>query len=352
MMPPREGPPMDRRGSRLSRREFVVGAGGLGLLAGCGRLPWQRQPAPKVPRLGYLQAGAEPFPTAVDRLHQGLRESGYVEGENLLIEWRFAAGQEARMHQHAAELAALPVDVILTVGSLTAEAARAATTTIPIVMIYPDDPVAAGLVASLGRPGGNVTGVTEFQELLAPKRLQLLKEAVPGVSRVALPQNPDGPLVAPAGVPGGPLQVAAQTLGVQLLELPVRTPGDLDAALEAAIGASADAILWAPGRGGGWRGLEFQGRVLALAAQYRLPTICGFLEWARAGVLMAYASNFPAEFYRAATYITKILQGAKPADLPVEQPMTFDFVVNMKTARELGITFPNEIMLQVTEVSQ
>jgi putative tryptophan/tyrosine transport system substrate-binding protein len=335
----------------LSRRQFVGGAAGLGLLAGCGRLPGQApQTVAKIPRVGYLVGGADTV--GVGAVQQRLQELGYIEGRNLVIEWRRPGAQAAQVQEHAAELVALPVDVIVTSGTFTAEAARAATATIPIVMVYPFDPVAAGLVASLARPGGNVTGLTLFLEQLGPKRLELLKDTVPTISRVAVPHNPDVP-VAPMLQPGGSLQVAAQTLGIHLVQMDLRAPSDLDAALGAAVRASTDALLWGgTGGGGGFPGPEFQSRVLALAAQYHLPVMTGFVRWAKAGALMAYSARWAAQFDRAAEYVDRILKGAKPADLPVEQPREFDFAVNMKTAQALGITFPNEIMLQVTEVIQ
>jgi putative ABC transport system substrate-binding protein len=335
---------------RTTRRQFVQGVGtaSLALLAGCGRLPDQAQAPAKVARIGWLQAGAVARDSgSLESLQQALRELGYVEGQNLVVESRAGEGQVARTDEYAAELVGLPVDVILTSGSSTAEAARAATSTIPIVMVYPGDPVASGRVASLARPGGNVTGVTELQAQLFAKRLELLKETVPSISRVLVPRNPDLPF-APMG-PGGSLPAAAQTLGVQLLEMDLRVPGDLDAGLEAAIQAGADAVLWGGAVGGG-RSPEYRSRFLALAAQYRLPAICGFLEWAQAGVLIAYGPNYPAQFRRAAAYIDRILKGTRPSDLPVEQAREFDLVLNLQTARTLGLTIPPHVLAQATEV--
>jgi putative ABC transport system substrate-binding protein len=240
----------------------------------------------------------------------------------------------------------MPVDVLLTSGNLSAEAAFAATRTIPIVIVYPDDPVGAGLVASLGHPGGNVTGLTQLSTQLHPKRLELLKQTVPTISRVAVARNPE---VAFAPMePDGVLQIAAQTLGVELLRLDVRVPEDLDPALIAAKRAGADAVLWSGG--GGYRSPGFRSRFVALAMQYQLPAICGYLEWAPAGILMAYGQDFPGNFRSAATYIDKILKGAKPADLPVEQAREFELVVNLQTARTLGLTIPPQVLAQTTEV--
>jgi putative tryptophan/tyrosine transport system substrate-binding protein len=267
--------------SRLSRRQFVVGAStaAAGLLAGCGRLPGQAEaPVAKIPRVGYLVGGADRIGAV--NFQQRLQELGYVEGQNVLVEWRRPGAQAVQVQEHATELAALPVDVIVTSGTFTTEAARAATATIPIVMVYPFDPVAAGLVASLARPGGNVTGLTAFLEQLGPKRLELLKNTVPTISQVAVPHHPDVP-VAPMLQPGGSLQVAAQTLGLQLVQMDLRAPSDLDAALEAAVRAGTDALLWGgTGGGGSFPAPEFQSRVLALTTQYRLPVMSGFV-WTR-----------------------------------------------------------------------
>jgi putative tryptophan/tyrosine transport system substrate-binding protein len=338
---------------KLSRRQVVQGAGavGLGLVAGCGRWLGQVQPsAPRIYRIGWLGPGGrtDVLPT----LREAFGELGYVEGQTLIIERRDTDGQAARAQEYAAELVALPVDVILTSGAGSAEAARAATGTTPIVMVYTGDPVAAGLVANLARPGGNVTGVTDVSLQLAPKRLELLKEAVPNIARVAVPQNPDTPSALLQ--PGGSLQVAAQALGLQLTVLDLRGPSDLDVALQAAIWAGADAVLWGgtTSEGAGFRGPEFRSRLVARAGQYHLPTMSGFLEWAPAGVLMAYATNAPAQYRRAAYYVDRILKGANPDDLPVEQPMRFDFIINLRTAQALGLTIPHHVLLQATEVIQ
>jgi putative tryptophan/tyrosine transport system substrate-binding protein len=331
----------------VSRRQFVQSAGvvGLGLLAGCGRLPAPTSPPARAPRIGTLSSAENAG--SMDYLLQGLQELGWL---NVLIESRSAAGQPARMHEPAAELVSLPVDLVMTTGSRTAEAARAATTAIPIVMVYPGDPVAAGLVASLARPGANVTGLAELAAQLTPKRLELLKETAPHVTRVAVPHHPD---VLP-GRPQSedPLYLAAQALNVQLLSLPVRSPRDLDVALEAATQAGAEAVLWSSFRLPGIRTPEYRSRLVVLAAQYSLPTIRGWSDWAQAGVLMAYGANFPAQVVRAATYIDKILKGAHPSDLPVEQPREFDFVINLRTAQALGLTIPPHVLLQATEVIQ
>jgi putative tryptophan/tyrosine transport system substrate-binding protein len=282
-----------------------------------------------------------------------LRELGYLEGQNLLIERRYTTGQLDRLNEQVAELVALPIDAIVTSGTpSTTEAASQATNTVPIVMLYSGDPVAAGLVASLAHPGSNVTGVIGFQAQLAPKRLELLKDTVPSIARVAVPQNPDAASNR-LTEPGGSLQVAAQQLGMQLVHMDVKGPEDLDTALEAGTRAGADAILWGGTQAAGdFRHPAYRSRLAALAAQYRLPTMSAFAGWAQAGILMTYGSSTAAQFRRAAAYVDKILKGVKPADLPVEQPMTFDFVINLKTAQALGLTIPHHVLLQATEVIQ
>jgi putative tryptophan/tyrosine transport system substrate-binding protein len=335
---------MDRRRNRLSRRQFVVGAGSVGLLAGCGWLPGQAAPAARVPRIGWL--ALEPRAQSVsleESFQQGLRDFGYGEVQHILIEPRYADGLTARLPALAAELVQLPVDILVAAGGTTALAAHDATSTIPIVMMFARDPVVEGLVASLARPGGNVTGLTYFSRQLAPKRLELLHETVPSMTRVAYLWDR-----ANSTDPTTPLEVvesSAQVLGLHLQLLEIREPGDVDAAFEAASREHAEGVFVASVIANSERS-----RVIALAAQSRLPAMYNSVEYVRAGGLMSYAPDRPAQYRRAAYYVDRILRGASPADLPVEQPMTIDFVVNLKTAQALGITFPNEIMLQVTEV--
>jgi putative tryptophan/tyrosine transport system substrate-binding protein len=339
---------MERRGSRLSRRQFVGGAAGLGLLAGCGLLP-ERQPPPtavKVHRLGFLR-GSDPTAQArnVDRFRQALGELGYVEGQNLAIEYRWGDGSDARLAEPAAELARLPVDLFVVPSVTVARIVREATTTVPIVLAGTgDDPVEAGLAASYARPGGNVTGVTNLGTALNGKRLQLLKEAVPWISRVAILW--DTPTYGP--FPTEDWSRYAQAVGVQFHPMALHSPAEFDAAFEAAVGQGADSLLVS----GGPIGNAHQAQIIQRAARLRWPAIYPQRQFVDEGGLLAYAASLADLWRRAAVYVDKILRGTNPADLPIEQPMTFDFVVNLKTARELGITFPNEIMLQVTEVIQ
>jgi putative tryptophan/tyrosine transport system substrate-binding protein len=333
---------MDHHGNHLSRRTFVLGAGGLGLLAGCGRLPWQAQAPPKVYRIGFLSGTVSASSAELEAFRQALRALGYVEGHNITFEYRFTERDE-QMPALAADLVRLPVDIIVGSGTPANQAAKDATATIPIVIASSGDPVKTGLVASYAHPGGNLTGFSSLAQGLSGKRLQLLTEAVPGVSRVAVLGNPANPVVA---VTFSELPTAAQSLGVRLQILEVQDPGEFEGAFEAAAREGAEALITEldPLIG------NYRTPIVELAAKHRLPAMYPIADFAQAGGLMAYGVTLSDLYRRAAGFVDKILKGTKPADLPVEQPMTFDFVVNMKTAQALGITFPNEIMLQVTEV--
>jgi putative ABC transport system substrate-binding protein len=272
---------------------------------------------------------------------QALRELGYVEGQNITIQQRSAEGNTERLPPLAAELVAAPVDVIVAVGPLATQAVKEASATIPIVFPISSDPVAEGLVASLARPGGNATGLANLQQELVGKRLELLKEIAPGASRVAVLWT------APSQIgQWGEVQHAAHALGVQTQSLPVQDARDFDGAFEAAAREHADALMVL----GDPLSQSHRTRLAELAAQTQLPTVYTTREYVVAGGLMSYGPSFTELWRRTAAYVDKILRGARPADLPVERPMRFDFAVNMKTARELGITFPNEILLQITEV--
>jgi putative tryptophan/tyrosine transport system substrate-binding protein len=339
---------MDRRWDRLSRRQFVGGAAaaGVGLLAGCGRLQWQSPPPAKVPRIGFL--ATRPLSAPPDRLvpfRQGLRELGYVEGQNIEIEVRSAEGEYERLPDLAAELVRLQVDVIVTGAAPGVQAAQQATRTIPIVIAAVVDPETTGFVASLARPGGNITGLSSMAPVLVGKQLEFLKETVPGVSRVAVLWNPANPGDAPQFRQA---EVAAAALGVRLQSVEVRSPDELDGAFVAMTQEQADGVVVLVDL----MLLDHRARIADLAGKSRLPAVYGLREHVEAGGLMSYSASLDEMYRRAAYYVDRILKGAKPADLPVEQPMRFDFVVNLNTAQALGITFPNEIMLQVTEVVQ
>jgi putative ABC transport system substrate-binding protein len=327
--------------TRLSRRRIMLGSGGvgLGLLAGCGRLPWQAQAQQprRIPVVGVLYP---PMPGRRDQaaLQEGLRELGYIEGENIRVERRFGEGRPERLPELVAELLALPVDVLVAVGGAIVPA-RNATRTVPIVMVNSPDPVEFGLIDSLAHPGGNVTGLSILQPKLTGKRLELLKEAVPSISRV---------VALGAGDVSRQAAPEAAALGIQVRSFRLRAPNELEGTFRAAIRAPVDALLVY----GNPVTLSVAAEIASLAAEHGLPMMAdrsGFVEF---GALMSYGSNERAYIRYAATYVDKILKGAKPADLPVEQPMTFDFVINLRTAQALGLTIPQHVLLQATEVIQ
>jgi putative ABC transport system substrate-binding protein len=331
---------------RLSRRQFVVGAGSMGLLAGCGRLPWQAEQSAKLARVGLLlpyTASSAPSLEVIESFRAGLHDWGYVEGQNVLLEYQYSGGQNERLPALATELIQLPVDVIVAEKHDAILAAKQATSTVPIVMSVHADPVGTGLVTSLARPGGNVTGMSGLAANLSAKRLELLQQMSPSMSRVAifydhtLPSNQR--LAAEA-------KVGAAALGLELLAFDVRTSADYAAAFEAALRERVDGLHGV----GDPLNLSQRSRIVDFAAQQGLPAVYSEKSWVTAGGLMAYGAHIPAIYRRAAYYVDRILKGTKPTDLPVEQPMRFEFVVNMKTARELGITFPYEVALQITEV--
>jgi putative tryptophan/tyrosine transport system substrate-binding protein len=334
---------------QLSRRQLVQGAGavGLGLLVGCGRLPGQAQPAPRARRVGLISLGSPALAgPQVHSFRQGLHDHGYVESQNLLLDIRFAEGSVERLPRLEDELVRLPVDVLVVAGDATIRAAQATTSTIPIVVAVEGDLVEQGIVASLARPGGNVTGLTSPTAGLSGKRLQLLKEAVPGVSRVAILWDPAVPSSAVAFADA---QGAAGVLGVQLISLDVSGSNpDFEAAFETASAERVDGLLTLDNA----LIAVNRDRVAALAARHRLPSMFPRPQFVSAGGLTAYGPNIDQQFRRAAYYVDRILKGAKPADLPVEQPRKFEFVINLKTAQALGLRIPHHVLLQVTEVIQ
>jgi putative ABC transport system substrate-binding protein len=298
-------------------------------------IPAQQPPA-KTARIGFLGD----VPSFIDEaFRQGLRELGYVEGQNIAIEHRAPDWKYERLPALAAELVRLKVDVIVAASPPATKAAQQATSTIPIVFTVSGDPVAEGFVASLARPGGNLTGLATISPELVGKQLEMLKAVAPKVSRVAVLQNPDQPSHARA------VQLAeepARAHGVQLQVVKARTPSEIDAAFAAMRSQRAGGLLVM--RDAVFRAQRAQ--IVGLAAKSRLPAVYGLREEAEAGGLMAYGSSVPQLFRRAATYVDKILKGAKPADLPVEQPTKFELVINMKTAKRLGLTVPQSLLLQ------
>jgi ABC-type uncharacterized transport system substrate-binding protein len=325
----------------MERRTFL-GTLGLSALAAPHAAP--AQPVTKVYRIGLL--GGTPT-TAEPRLWEGffqeLRERGYVEGRNTIFDGRWYGDHTERLPVLAAELVQLKVDVIVAGAAPAPEAAQRATSTIPIVMAYHPDPVGVGLVSSLASPGKNITGMSVRSPELVGKQLQLLREAVPGISRVAL--------LSSLALPSNALavkeaQVAARSLKMQLQVLQVRTPGDLTPAFSA---MTKDRVGGFVVLGGSIFFAE-RTRIAELATQSRLPSIYVVRQFAEAGGLMAYGPSIRDSLRRAATYVDRILKGAKPADLPVEQPTKFDLVINLKTARALGLTIPPALLGRADEV--
>jgi len=297
--------------------------------------------------VGFLDATSPQLTDLnLDAFRQGMRAQGYQEDQDFILEIRYAEGREDLLPDLAAELISLPVEVILASRLPAILAAKNATSTIPIVMTnIGSDPVAFGLVESLARPAGNVTGTANLGVLLSGKRVDLLKQMLPALARLAVFQD-----VASPGNAGNvaEAQAAARALGIQVQVLPVRSANDLDAVFDAAVQAHAEALLVLGS-------VFFQTnrtRIIKLAAQHRLPAMYGLREGAEEGALMAYAASFAASYRSAATYVSKILQGAKPADLPVEQAATFDFIINLKTAQTLGLSVPPSVLAQATELIQ
>jgi len=329
----------------MDRRTFLAGTGAVLLAA---PLVAEAKPAGKVYRIGYISNSPPSTPESsrmYEAFRQGLLERGWVEGQNVVIEWRFAEGRMERFPDLTADLIRLKVDIVVTLGGPAARAAKQATTTTPIVAIGVSDPVGQGLVASLARPGGNVTGLATLFPELAVKRLELLKEALPGVSRVAVLWNAANPgnVIILRGV-----QAAAQTLGVTLQTREVRGPDDFAAAFAKMRRERPDALMILDDP------LLFQYRasIVDFAAKRRLPAMHPFRESVEAGGLIAYSVNLAELNRRAAEYVDKILKGAKPADLPVEQPTKFELVINLKTAKALGLTIPPSLLGRADEVIQ
>ena len=324
-----------------NRRKLII-ALGAGPLATPFALFAQQQA--KVWRVGYLHPGSAALaPIRFEPLRQGLQALGYVEGRNLVLDPRWGEGNMVRLRTLATELVELKVDVIVTGGEAAAQAARSATASIPIVMVDPGDPVGTKLVASLARPGGNVTGLSSATPDLAAKHLQLLKEAAPMVNRVGFIWNANA---AAGALALAETEKAAAALNVTLQPMEVRQANDLDEAIAAIARGKCDAIIVFADP------LMFTHRqhIMELAAQRGLVAVSGAREFADAGGLMSYGPSFPEMFRLAATYVDKILKGAKPADLPVEQPMKFEMVVNVKTAKTLGVRIPNSIMVRADKV--
>jgi putative tryptophan/tyrosine transport system substrate-binding protein len=306
-------------------------------------VPAEAQQPVKVPKIGLLVVPSRSFfADRMESFRQGLHSLGYVEGKNILIEYRYAEGKLDWLPQLAKELIALNVDVIVTASTPSALAAKNETRTIPIVFAAVQDPVASGIVDSLARPGGNATGLSILGPELSRKRLELLKEVVPKITQVAFLFGLDP--AAPVTVKE--TQAAAQALGLQLQSLEVRDSKDFARAFEAITKNRAQALLTSPGPIIN----THHARIVEFAARHRLPAMYAAPEFVDAGGLMSYTPNYTDLYRRAAIYVDKILKGAKPADLPVEQPMNFEMVINLKTAKTLGLTIPPKVLMWADEV--
>jgi putative ABC transport system substrate-binding protein len=327
----------------MERRTFIgVIAGGL--LA--APLVAEAQQAAKVPRLGFLgNSTAALEANLVGPFREGLRDLGYVEGRNILIEYRWAEGQYERFPALIAELVALKVDVIVTAGTPASLAVKKATTSIPLVMVAVGDPISVGLVASLARPGGNVTGLSSIAPELEGKRLELLREVVPKLSHIAVLWNPDNPFHA------GSLKetrAAAHVLGIKVQPLGVRVSEEFPAAFAAILRERPGALLVLADR----LFLHNRARIVDFEAKHRLPGVYAYRELVEAGGLMSFGPSYPGMHRQAAHYVDKILKGSKPADLPVEQPTKFELRINLKAAKALGLTIPQSVLLRADQVIQ
>ncbi len=336
---------------RHSRRAFLrrAGAAAAGIaLSSCA----SSQGTTKLPRLGYFATTDPPDPALVpiiDAFLDGLKSRGYEDGKTLAIEWRYSGGDDARLDSMAAEFVRIPVDVMVASNAQAIRAAKRASVTVPIVMLLGSDPVESGLVASLARPGGNVTGMASLTSVTATKRLELLKEAFPAVSRVAILGS------IREGDPSGPLQLraaeqAAQSLGVEPVMLEIREAAEVPRSLDTATARGADALLVmsVPAQI-----LRLRKEIVAYATARRIPSaypnVGAFVD---EGGLIGYSESVTESFRRAAGFVDRILKGARPADLPVEQPTTFDLVINVKAAAGLGLTIPQSVLGRATRVIQ
>jgi putative ABC transport system substrate-binding protein len=324
----------------MRRRDFITLIGGA---AAAWPLAARGQQAGKRYTIGYLSAGTLTLVDATAAFTDALRELGWVEGKNVAFERRYAENRLERLAEFAAELVHLNVDVIVAEGTLAPLAAKRATSTIPIVMTVAGDPLGSGLVASLARPGGNVTGMSLMAPDLGGKRLELLKELLPRLARVAVLWNATNPYAA---LVYKETQAAGRTLGIEVQSLEVRSPDDFDSAFEAVRQQRSDALITVEDPLTG----AYQKRIVDFAAIDRLPSLYGYRESVLAGGLISYGAHFADLFRRAAGYVDKILKGVKPADLPVQQPTKFELVINLGTAKALGLDLPPTLLTRADEV--
>ena len=303
----------------------------------------EAQEAKRVSRIGFVSTASPGSSPANDAFRQGLRDLGYVEDQNVVIEWRWGRGRTERFPEFVAELVKLKVDVIVAANDAAAQAARKATTTVPIVVALMGDPVGSGLVATLARPGGNITGLTSQSPDTAAKRLQLLREAVPGLSRVALLADTND---LSYRLQARELEAAARALGIQLQLHEVSSPAEFNGSFTAMVKEGARGVFAV----GGTMLYANRARLADEALKSRLPTMCGPRETVEAGCLMGYSVSLPDLFRRTAYFVDRILKGARPGDLPVEQPTRFELALNLKTAKALGLTIPSSLLQRADHV--
>jgi putative tryptophan/tyrosine transport system substrate-binding protein len=326
----------------MDRRTFI-GVLACELLAVTGAIG--AQPGSKLYRIGYLNAGANPPTVPLAVFSDALRDLGWIEGKTFVLESRFADNRLDRLPELAAELVRLNVDVIVTSGTLAPLAAKRVTSTIPIVMLSAGDPVGSGIVSNLARPGGNITGSSLNSPELAGKRLQLLKEMLPGITTVAVLWNDANPY--PARV-FAETEGAGRTLGMRILSLPVHEASGVPMVLDSALRSGAGGLITVEDPFTGSQRVQ----IIDFAARHRLPAMYGLREFADVGGLVSYGTNLADLSRRGAQYVDKILKGAKPGDLPIEQPTKFELVINLKTAKALGLTIPQSVLLRADEVIQ
>jgi putative tryptophan/tyrosine transport system substrate-binding protein len=321
----------------MRRREFITLFGSAAVWPFAARA----QQSARMPRLGVLLYSTPQEDPQAKSLQQGLRDLGYIDGQNISIEYRYAEGNAERLPDLAADLVRLKPDVLFPIGGDVAPFVSKATQTIPIIFVMSADPLQLGLVASLARPGGNATGFTFLQDELASKRLELLKEVAPRISRVAFLSNPDHP--------DNELRVAqraATALGVHLQPIEMRGPHDLDGALQAVTKATVDALYVVASR----QTVASIPRIVNYATKNKLPLAGGWGAWAQAGGLLSYGPNVGEVVRNAATYVDKIFKGSKPGDLPVQQPTRFELLINLRSARALGLSIPESFLLRADKV--
>ena len=329
--------PVDQNPKWPRRRKWLGLSSSLSC-SRCGAVVEAQQPA-GIHRIGILSISGSVFPARVEAFRRRLRELGYIEGQNIVFEYRYAEGKQDRYPELAAELVRLKVDVLVTAGAPAARAAKNATATIPIVFAGASDPLGTGIVSSLAQPGGNITGLSLMVPDLDGKRLELLKEAVPKVARVAFLWESGG---TRRNLPLTDMEAAAKALGLKLLSLEVRSLDDFEGAFARAKKERAQALITTTGG----RINTQQRRVLDFAAKNRLPAIYHYSEFVEAGGLMSYGPDNTDIWPRAADFVDKILKGAKPGDLPVEQPKKFEFIINLNAAKQIGLTIPPNVLAQ------